>query len=193
MEKIILASNSPRRKEILGKFNIHLRIEKSSVDEKVNEGDIPEQVAMALAFQKTLDVAERCDDGGIVIGADTIVVKDHHILGKPANYDEAFNTLKKLSGTYHHVITGVAIIKANTYKKVVFYEKTKVKIKDLSDDDICNYINTNEVWDKAGSYGIQGIGSALVESIEGDYFNVVGLPIARLSSILRKDFNIKLI
>ncbi|MCT4594943.1 MAG: Maf family protein [Anaeromicrobium sp.] len=193
MENIILASNSPRRKEILGKFNINLKIEKSSVDEKVNEGDMPEQVAMALAFEKTLDVASRCDDESIVIGADTIVVKDDHILGKPLDYDDAFNTLKKLSGTYHHVITGVSVIRANTYKKVVFYEKTRVKIKNLSDDDISNYINTNEVWDKAGSYGIQGIGSALVESIKGDYFNVVGLPICKLGNILRREFNIKLI
>lgn len=193
MKKIILASNSPRRREILGKFNIEIQVEKSCVEEIVRNHDTPEQVVMSLAFQKAEDVAKRINEKIIVIGADTVVVKDNLILGKPSDYKEAFHMLKSLSASYHKVITGVALIKANTFEKVVFYETTKVKMRNLSDKEIDDYIKTNEVWDKAGSYGIQSLGSALVESIEGDYFNVVGLPICKLGNILSKDFNINLI
>ncbi|MFZ5965935.1 MAG: Maf family protein [Bacillota bacterium] len=191
MGKIILASASPRRKEILQKFNIDFDIRASVINEIINSGEEPKQIVMSLAFQKALDVALSTASNDIVIAADTVVVKDE-VFGKPKDFEDAFGMLKRLQGSYHDVITGLAVVQANTNCKHVTFEKTKVKIKQLTDEQIKRYIDTGEVWDKAGAYAIQGKGSALVESIESDYFNVVGLPICKLENILRRYFDIYL-
>ena len=147
---------------------------------------------MSLSFQKTLNVAQGISEG-IVIGADTVVVLDGEILGKPSDASEALSMLTKLSGKPHRVITGLAVIDTVSGKKHVEYETTLVYFKNLDKDEINAYIDCGEYSDKAGSYAIQGKGSLLVEKIEGCYFNVVGLPISRLNSILRRHFDLKLL
>ena len=127
-----------------------------------------------------------------MIGADTIVVKDGEILTKPKDKDDAIRMLTLLSGKSHEVITGVTVIDTKTAKSESFYESTKVYFKKLTEDEILAYTETNEPYDKAGSYAIQGKGALLIEKIEGDYFNVVGLPVCRLSCVLKEEFNIKL-
>ena len=188
---IILASASPRRKEILENTNLKFRIIKSDIDEKIFEGESPQQVAMRLSFEKCIDIA--CNNkSSLVIGADTIVVLDDMILGKPKDKDEAYCMLKKLSNKVHQVITGISLINLEGNKKIIDYVVSNVKFKDLSEEDIKDYIQTNESLDKAGAYGIQGYGALLVEEIKGDYFNIVGLPISRISDLLKQYFSINL-
>ncbi len=191
LSKIVLASASPRRKEILEYFISDFSIIPANIEEKVYEDEKSEDVVMALAFEKAMAVSESCNKGDIIIAADTIVVKEK-ILGKPRDRDDAFNMLSLLQNASHFVISGIAVLEVESSKKVVSYSKTKVKIKQLTSDVINRYINTGEVWDKAGAYAIQGKGSALVEWIEGDYFNVVGLPISKLLDILKNHFDIEL-
>lgn len=188
---IILASASPRRKEILENTKLKFRIIKSDVDEEILEGESPKQVAMRLSFEKCMDVASK-HKSSLVIGADTIVVLDDMILGKPKDEDEAYDMLKKLSNTVHQVITGISLINLDGNKKIIDYVVSNVKFKDLSEEDIKDYIKTNESLDKAGAYGIQGYGALLVEEIQGDYFNIVGLPISKISDLLRIHFSINL-
>ncbi|MFT9495098.1 Maf family protein [Anaerosolibacter sp.] len=192
MSKLILASGSPRRAEILKNFNIPFEVIPSTIEEKVHEGETPEQIVMALALEKAHDISNSRCKGDIIVAADTVVVKGD-VLGKPQSYDEAYNMLAKLQDDVHEVITGLAVIQAGSLRKIVTFEKTTVKFKPLTDAKIRRYIDTGEVWDKAGSYAIQGIGSAIVEWIAGDYFNVVGLPINKLESILSNYFNIELL
>lgn len=189
---IILASGSPRRKEMLENLGIQFVVNKSDLEEKTRTDESPQQITMSLAFEKAIDVSDRVQDMDIVIAADTIVFKDK-VMGKPKDYQEAFDTLKDLSGDIHYVYTGIAVVQKGTNKKFVTYEKTKVCIKELSDQRIESYINTGEVWDKAGSYGIQGYGALLIDWIEGDYFNVVGLPISKLDEMLNAHFNISIL
>ena len=188
---IILASASPRRKEILENTNLKFRIIKSDIDEKILEGESPQQVAMRLSFEKCMDIS--CNnESSLVIGADTIVVLDDMILGKPKDKDEAYCMLKKLSNRVHQVITGISLINLEGNKKIIDYVVSNVKFKDLSEEDIKDYIQTDESLDKAGAYGIQGYGALLVEEIKGDYFNIVGLPISRISDLLKQHFSINL-
>lgn len=184
MERIILASASPRRKEILEKFNIEFDMIVSNVEENFTDENTEEQIPMMLALRKALDVEKKCTSG-IIIAADTIVYKDE-VFGKPIDKANAFSMLKKLSGSMHEVITGVAIIRVGTCDKVLLYDTTKVFFKDLADEEIYAYIDTNEVWDKAGAYAIQGKGAELIEKIDGDYYNVMGLPIHKVERILDK-------
>lgn len=188
---IILASASPRRKEILGNTNVKFDIIKSEINEVILEDEAPTQAVMRLAFEKCMDIASK-NKNNLVIGADTIVVLDNAILGKPKDRDDAINMIKKLSGKVHQVITGISLINLDADKKIIDYVVSNVKFKDLSHEDIIDYINTNESLDKAGAYGIQGYGSLLVEEIQGDYFNIVGLPISKLSDLLKKHFSINL-
>ena len=188
MERIVLASGSPRRREIMEKYNIDLIVEKSNVDENINRGETPEQVSMTLSLIKALDVSNRFPKD-IVIGADTIVVVDGKILGKPKGKEDAYDMLNMLSGRIHEVITGVALIKADMNIKIIDYEKTRVKFRKLTDDMIYRYIGTNEPFDKAGAYAIQGVGQILVENIDGCFFNVVGLPLTKIDKLLSKYFN----
>jgi len=190
---IVLASASPRRKELLSNLNLDFEIMKSNIEEFVNDKDTPESVAMSLSFQKAIDIANKTSENNIVIGADTIVVLDEKILGKPTNEQDAFNTLTQLSGKYHEVITGICVLRLSDNKKIVDYEVTKVKMREFSESEIKRYIKTTEPMDKAGSYGIQGYGSLLVEKINGDYFNVVGLPVSKLGQILYRHFDVNII
>lgn len=177
MKKIILASASPRRKELLETAGAEFEILVADVDETVPEGTLPEDAAVMTAEKKALAVAES-NGNAVVIGADTIVVAGDKILGKPRDKADACAMLRMLSGVDHRVITGVCI--ACQDKKITFAQTSKVKFYDLTDAEIEAYVATNESEDKAGAYGIQGRGCVLVEKIEGDYFNIVGLPVARV-------------
>ncbi|MDE6156338.1 MAG: Maf family protein [Eubacterium sp.] len=176
---IILASKSPRRKELLSLITEDFVIKTADVDENLPKDITPNKAVEYLSKIK----AEPFNNGSdTIIGADTVVAIDGIILGKPKNRNDAFRMLKMLSGKYHSVFTGVTVIKPND--SITYSVETKVKFFDLTDDEINNYINTDEPYDKAGSYGIQGKGALLVEKIDGDYFNVVGLPISTLNKHL---------
>jgi len=190
LEKIILASGSPRRKEILQKNHVKFDIITSEVDENYPTGCSKEQIAMLLALRKALDVETQHEDG-IIIAADTIVYIDE-ILGKPTGLEEAIYMLEKLSGNTHEVITGVSVIRAKSFDRVAFYDSTKVVFKELNEGKIRDYIASGEVWDKAGAYAIQGKGVELIKKIEGDYYNVMGLPFEKLKLVLANRFNVKL-
>lgn len=180
--KIVLASSSPRRKELLQTAGIDFEIDVEGVDE-VPQGDTPEEKVCSIAAQKCRPVAARRFDD-CVIGADTVVSVDGDILGKPHNREDAKNMLRRLSGREHTVYTGVCISAHG--KETVFSEATKVKFFDLTDKEIADYVLSGEPMDKAGAYGIQGLGCTLVEGIGGDYFNVVGLPVARVVREIKK-------
>ncbi|WP_352420127.1 Maf family protein [Proteiniborus sp.] len=192
MKKIVLASSSPRRKEILDRYNIDFESITSHINEKVSSDEDPIQVVMSLAFQKAEDIAIKLDYDAIVIGADTIVYMNS-VLGKPKDDIDAYRILESLSGKEHCVITGLAILDINSGKKVIDYEITKVKFRELPSEKINRYINTGEFKDKAGAYGIQGYGEILVDWIEGSYSNVVGLPIVKLDKLLERHFNTKIL
>lgn len=188
---IILASASPRRKEILENVNVKFTVVASDIDEVILENEPPKELVKRLAFEKCMDIARKNKDA-LVIGADTIVVLNNHILGKPNNEEDAYNMVKLLSGKKHQVITGISLINLRSDKKVIDYVVSEVTFKDLSEETIRDYINTKESLDKAGAYGIQGYGGLLVENINGDYFNIVGLPISRISDLLREYFDVNL-
>ena len=188
---IILASASPRRKEILENTNIKFDIISSSIEELILDGESPCQMVMRLAFEKGIDIASK-QKSDLVISADTIVVLDDNVLGKPKDEEEARQMISNLSGRTHQVITGISLINLENNKKIIDYVVSNVKFKKLSKDDINDYIKTKESLDKAGAYGIQGYGALLVEEIQGDYFNIVGLPISKLSDLLKIHFNINL-
>ena len=188
---IILASASPRRKEILENANVKFKIMASSIEELTLDSESPCQMVMRLAFEKGIDIASR-QKSDLVISADTIVVLDNTILGKPKDEIEARKMITSLSGRTHQVITGISLINLDNNKKIIDYVISNVKFKKLSEEDINDYIRTRESLDKAGAYGIQGYGALLVEEIQGDYFNIVGLPISRLSDLIKKHFNINL-
>jgi septum formation protein len=178
-QKIILASGSPRRREIFKKLGINFQYVTSNIEEKFDESlSVYEQV-VKLATMKAYKVANIYDEA-FIVGADTVVYLENKIIGKPKDIVDAKNILKFLSGKMHEVITGVAIV--NKREKLIerFYEKTAVYFRKLNDALIDWYIDTDEPMDKAGAYGIQGAGSLLIEKIYGDYDNVVGLPAGKL-------------
>lgn len=183
MQHLILASSSPRRKELLENLHLTFDISSSEVMESYTPGTAPEQIVMELAARKALDVAAKNPDA-YVIGADTIVYANGQVLGKPTTMTDATEMLKMLSGNTHYVFTGVAIVHDNEVTR--FFEKTDVTFWELSDEEITNYIKSGEPFDKAGAYGIQGLGCMLVRQISGDYFSVVGLPVSRTVRELRK-------
>ncbi len=177
---IILASKSPRRKELLSFITTDFTVKSADVDETLPQGITPDK---AVEYLSKIKAEPLKNENDIVIGADTVVALDGKILGKPRDEADAFATLRMLSGKEHSVFTGVSVIKGE--KIETFSVQTKVKMFDLTDEEIEEYIETAEPFDKAGSYGIQGKGSLLVEKIDGDYFNVVGLPISRLNRVLK--------
>jgi septum formation protein len=183
--KIILASNSPRRKELLSQIGLVFSVAPADVDESVMPGEAPEPYAVRLALAKARAAAVR-SGGGIVIAADTIVSVGGAILGKPADAADAARMLKELSGREHLVITGLAVMDASTQRSVVRTSVTKVWFRDLTAREIEAYVATGEPMDKAGAYGIQERGALLVERIEGCYSNVVGLPLSLLGGMLRE-------
>lgn len=177
MKQLILASASPRRKELMEDMNLQFDIVVSHCEEIFRE-DIPFGDAIEeVAFQKANDVFQHYPDA-VVIGCDTMVVYGNAKLGKPKDQEDARTMLHLLSGKTHEVISGVCILSKDMKK--TFHEVTEVTFHDIEEDLLEYYLNTLEPYDKAGSYGIQGIGKLLVEGIHGDYFNVVGLPVSRL-------------
>lgn len=184
-QQIILASSSPRRKKLLEQIGLDFIIDAIPVDESVLNETFPEKVVQALALRKAEAVASKYKEG-LVIGADTIVVFDGKILGKPKDEDEAFSMLSKLQGKKHEVYTGIALVNRSCGIIEASSECTSVEFRSLSDDEIRGYIATKEPFGKAGSYAIQGLGATIVKRIEGDYFNVVGLPLCLLGIMLKE-------
>lgn len=184
MKPLILASQSPRRKELMALLPWSFEIKLKEVEEHIDPLLSPEENVKALALQKAEVVANQNVDQ-MVIGADTIVCLDGEIMGKPINKAHAKAMLEKLSGKSHHVFTGVAIIGKQHQVLENFYIETKVKMQELSVQEIEAYLETEEPLDKAGAYGIQGYGARYIEGIEGDYYNVMGLPIHALYEKLK--------
>lgn len=181
---IILASASPRRKQLLEGLGLSFITHSSDIDEHISPdtaaGDIVEQ----LAIHKAKAVAS-CYNNGIVIGSDTIVVLDGDILGKPNDEADAIQMLTLLQGRDHDVYTGIAVLELPSGHVTAAHQRTRVHIRSLTNEEIRDYVATGEPMDKAGAYAIQGIGSTLVTGIDGDYFTVVGLPLQRLAELLR--------
>lgn len=184
--KIILASASPRRRELLTQMGLEFDVCPSRKEEVITK-ETPAEAVMELAEQKAAEIAELAareqpEEEILVIGADTVVVKDHQILGKPGDEEEAVRMLHRLSGDTHQVYTGVCLIflAGEERTEKVFYEATDVCFYPMSDQEILDYVRTGDPMDKAGAYGIQGLCGKYIRGIRGDYNNVVGLPIARL-------------
>lgn len=185
MKQLVLASGSARRKQLLEKFGIPCKVFPSNIDEKLNARLKPRAQAISLSEQKALAVAKHYKNA-IVLAADTFVVINKEILGKPALEKEAKRTLKKLSGKTHTVITGFTIVDSGTGKKFSDAVETAVYMRRISEKEIDAYIKTGEPFDRAGAYGIQDKAAVFVEKIEGDFFNVVGLPIFAVCQMLKK-------
>lgn len=180
---LILASGSKRRIELLKDSGIEFKVVLSDIEEVIDPKLKLEEVATSLAREKAYNVFLKNQED-VVIAADTIVVLDDEILGKPIDEEDAYKMLKKLEGKTHEVITGVAIISKD--QEEVFYKKSFVTMKELSDLQIQEYIKTGEPMDKAGSYGIQGLGKKLIESYQGDFFTIMGLPLTDVLKKLKK-------
>ncbi len=195
-KKIILASASPRRKELLKIVVPEFEIETADADEERIDKGIPVHLyVQELALLKAAAVVKKTGRrrGTLVIGADTVVFHNEKILGKPKDGEDAFDMLCALSGDMHSVYTGVCVMDPYTAEIVCRYSKTDVYFKELDPDDVMGYIKGGEPMDKAGAYGIQGKGGLFVKKIDGDYQNVVGLPVSLLSDILKEDFDMNLI
>lgn len=194
---IILASASPRRCEILKNAGYDFTVITSDADESSIDGsNIPVSVyVQELALLKAADVVKKIDKKAdtLVIGADTVVYSNDLILGKPKDETDAYNMLTGMSGKEHQVYTGFAVVRASDMMTICGYEKTDVKFADLTDREIKAYVNTGECMDKAGAYAIQGRGAVLVEKINGDYLNVVGLPVQKLSKTLKEQFGFSIL
>jgi septum formation protein len=187
--KLILASASPRRAEILRNSGIQFEVRATDVDESRLAAELPGDYVRRLALAKALSAATEYRDPvdeTLILGADTVVVVDADILGKPASQDDARSMLHRISGRMHEVHTGLALVRTPGTMQRVGEEITRVHFTSLTAQEIEDYIATGEPFDKAGAYGIQGIGGRYVTRIEGCYFNVMGLPLARLWSLLRE-------
>ncbi len=183
-KKLILASASPRRKELLDQVGIKYEVLPSNVEEHIEDMEgTPAEKAEKLAYIKARDVASKLKDC-LVLGADTIVVVDNEVLGKPKDLDDAKSMLSRLSGKEHQVITGVALIDTNKNIELVSHETTSVKFRKLTSRMINSYLAAQEPMGKAGAYAIQGFGALLIEGINGCYSNVVGLPLTKLSKMI---------
>lgn len=185
--KIVLASKSPRRIELFEKYRIDAEIRPASADETVPE-DVtePSEIVKLLAERKAKAVAAKCGEDTVVVGADTLVFCDGKILGKPHSTEEARDMMRLLSGRSHSVISGLCVCDGKT--TVTESVETAVTFRDLSEEEIEAYISTSDPYDKAGGYGIQSMAGAFVSGINGDYYNVVGLPVERLLYILKHSF-----
>jgi septum formation protein len=183
--KLILASRSPRRAEILRREKVKFQIEVPPHIEEESPSSDPAEHVLSLSRSKATSVSQIVEDG-LILGADTIVVLDGEIMGKPKDENEAFLILKKLSNRTHRVYTGVTLVDKSSGKVISDYDLTEVKFNQLDDVKILSYIGTKEPMDKAGAYGIQGMGGFLVERIEGSLDNVIGLPTGKLREMLAK-------
>ena len=178
---LILASASPRRQELLARFGVPFLIDPAKGPENPPEGASPAETVMALSAAKAREVAARSPDA-VVIGADTVVELNGRLLGKPRSEAEAFSMLRALSGNEHRVYTGITLVRDT--QCISEAEMTRVTFREMTDTEIAAYIATGEPMDKAGAYGCQGVAGLFVERIDGDYFNVVGLPLCRLGQML---------
>jgi septum formation protein len=185
MKKIILASASPRRKEILALTGLRFRVEPSDYEETLDNAIKPHNLAKRLSLKKARAVAGKYRDA-LIIAADTFIVFREKLLGKPHTSKEARNMLAMLNGKSHSVITGYTVLDTGTGKKITRSIETKVWFKKMSSQELDAYVATKEPLDKAGAYAIQGRGAAIVKKIEGDYLNVVGLPLFDLADSLKK-------
>ncbi|GFZ86178.1 Maf-like protein [Paenibacillus marchantiophytorum] len=186
-QRLILASSSPRRQELIQALGLPYIIRVSDADETVEGKITPSELVEVLSVRKASMVREMLEaeeKHGIIIGSDTVVVYKDEILGKPVDEQDAYRMLQSLQGSTHQVYSGIACIDASNGKHVVSHSVTHVTMKPMSDAQILRYIATGEPKDKAGSYAIQGIGATIVQAIEGDYFTVVGLPLSKLSDLL---------
>lgn len=180
--KIVLASQSPRRKELLERMGLEFVTQASKIDESAFDGLAARELVATLSREKAQWIARQLDGETLVIGADTVVVRDGAALGKPKDAEDAVAMLLSLSGRDHQVCTGVTVCRGDRVLTQV--EETQVTFRDLTEAEVRQYVSTGEPMDKAGAYGIQGYGALLVERIEGDYFNVMGLPVCRLGRML---------
>jgi len=187
---VVLASASPRRRELLENIGLKFSVDAAEIAEVLTAGLKPVELAKALSLQKARAAASRHPDS-IIIAADTFGVLDGVILGKPADAGHAREMLEELSGRCHGVITGFTVIDSATARVVSRAVETKVYFRKLSRAEIARYVETGEPLDKAGAYAIQGLGALLVDRIEGDYYNVIGLPLCALAGVL-KGFGITL-
>lgn len=185
MKEFVLASASPRRKELLSQIGIHFRVCVSEKEEEILR-DNPIDVVKELSYGKAKEVFERDNQNAVVIGADTIVVYDEKILGKPKDEKDAYAMIKMLQGNTHKVYTGVSIVWSSGKEehKKVFFVETEVELYPMSEEEICSYTAMPEPYDKAGGYAVQGYFARYVKQIRGDYNNVVGLPVGELYQIL---------
>ena len=191
MKKLILASTSPRRREILAKLKIPFEVQESDYEEDMTLDMPPEELAEFLSAGKAKAVADK-NRNAIVIAADTFVVFDHHRLGKPKTPERAREMLNMLSGKKHQLVTGVTIIDSDTKATHSFHDAINVSMSTLTPEIIEAYIKTGEPMDKAGAYAIQEIGTLLIEKVEGDFFTAMGLPLRRLAEELRH-FGVKVL
>jgi nucleoside triphosphate pyrophosphatase len=184
-KKIVLASASPRRKELLEKLGLEFTVEPSNSDENIQPGVDPHELAKSLSREKARLVARNHRDA-LVIAADTFILLDGMVLGKPASETEARELLEEMNGRQHSVITGFTVMEAMSNKVISESVETEVYIRKMTLQEIDSYVKTGEPLDKAGAYAIQGLGSVIVERIEGDYFNVIGLPLSALAESLKE-------
>ena len=184
----ILASGSPRRRELLEMLGVpDLTIRPAKGPERATPGAGPEQTVRELSLHKAQEVAQTCAPEDIIIAADTIVYLDGAILGKPRDHDDAVRMLTALSGREHIVYTGVAVLRGGELRQAA--ERTAVRFRPLTSGEIERYIATGEPMDKAGAYGIQGRGALFVDRLNGDYYNVVGLPVSQVARMIEKEKN----
>jgi septum formation protein len=183
--KLVLASSSPRRQELLRRAGFEFEVRPSEVEEVRRSGESAEDFACRAAREKSLAVAASSLPGSLVLGADTVVVVDGLILGKPSGRDDAARMLHKLSGASHRVVTGVCLVRAPGQIEALKHETTMVKFRNLEEGEIRDYVASGEPLGKAGAYAIQGLASRFITRIEGCYFNVVGLPVPIVYDLLK--------
>jgi septum formation protein len=183
--KFVLASSSPRREKLLRKLGLDFRIISPNVIEKHTNAESPDEYVLRVSLKKALTVAATLEHKHIVIGADTIVVCDGCILGKPKDEEEAKSMLMRLSGRYHQVMTGLSIVKSKSEIMHAENVESMVRFRSLNPHEIEEYVDTKEPLDKAGAYAAQGIGAFMIEEIQGSFTNIVGLPLSSLSNALK--------
>lgn len=183
---LLLASQSPRRRFLLSLLGLEFDVTSVEIDEDKFSSLLPSDIVCELAERKAIE-ASKLFDKHFIITADTLVFLDNEVLTKPTNHEDAYRILKLLSGQTHQVYTGITLFDSETKSMLIDFEKTDVTFRNLEDDEIWSYINSGSPMDKAGAYGIQDdFGAVFVERIEGDYYNVVGLPLCKLYKMLKK-------
>lgn len=191
-KKIVLASASPRRKDLLNSIGLEFEIIPSEVDENIENEPFSHELIQNIALDKVLDTSKKLNYPAIVIGSDTVVVVDDKILGKPKDNDEAFNMLTSLSGKTHTVISAIVVYDTETKKLTKDSVTSQVTFREIDEKEVKNYINTGETADKAGAYAIQGKAGIFVKEIKGCYSNIVGISVYKVSEIL-KEFGVNLL